>query len=80
MSNDSFKLVVKLIDKGFEYIPVEEIGQKNHFIYAVTQAAPFVRSWCIPYLDATAKEELKIQIENNLCDDVNLLWIEIVCE
>ena len=65
--------------QDFEYIPSEEIGKKNHFIYAVTQAAPFVRSWRLP-LAVTEKEDLRIKIENNLCDDVNLLWIEIVCE
>lgn len=67
------------VHKGFEYIPVDEIGEKNHFIYAITQAAPFVRSWRLP-LSVTEKEDIRIQIENNLCDDVDLLWIEIVCE
>jgi hypothetical protein len=65
--------------KDFEYIPEEEIGRKNHFIYAVTQGAPFVYSWHLP-LTVTKKEDLRIQIENTLYDNVNILWIEILCE
>ncbi len=69
----------ELVFTGFEYIPGSDIGKNNDFIYAVTQAAPFVSSGYLP-LVAEEKETLKMKIENNICQDVNLLWIEILCE
>ena len=63
---------------GFEYISQEEISKEHRFIYAVSQAAPFVTSVCFP--EDIAESKLKITIENAFCDEVKLLWLELVCE
>lgn len=65
------------IPKGYEYIPKEEIGKKNLFIYAISQAAPFVFSTELP---CGMQEDAEIRIENKSRDAVEVLWIEAVCE
>ena len=64
---------------GFEYVPETEIGKNNHFIYALTQAAPFVYSAYLPN-NILKNNTLSVEIKNKFCDNLEILWIEIVCE
>ena len=61
--------------KGFEYIPENKIGIENHFIYAVSQAAPYVKTAEL----ALSAEDERIRIKNESLRDVKILWIEISC-
>ena len=65
--------------EGFEFIPKSEIGKKSHFIYALTQAAPFV---CAAVLPAGLLESapLHIKIRNDSEKPLEILWLEILCE
>jgi len=65
--------------KGFEYIPEAEIGKKSAFIYAVSQAAPYVKSAVMP-ISENEKELLEITIQNTSAKTVNILWIEFYFE
>ena len=65
--------------KGFEYIPENEIGIDNHFIYALTQAAPVVLSVDLPK-NILENESVHVKIQNDFCDTIKIMWIEIVCE
>ncbi len=80
-ANDRFVGVFKKqpVCFGFEHISEEDISKEHRFIYAVSQAAPFVGYVCLPD-DIAEKRELKITIENTLCNEVKLLWLELVCE
>lgn len=62
--------------KGYEYIPKEELG-KHLFIYAISQAAPFVFSATLP---SGITEVEEIEIKNASGGSVELLWIEGACE
>ncbi len=64
--------------EGFAYIPREEIGKQGEFIYAVTQAAPVVRSVTLS-ADAV-KENAVIEIRNMHAEEAKILWLETVCE
>lgn len=64
---------------GFEYIPAADVGKENPFIYAVTQAAPVVKSASLP-ADAWKDGTLAIKIQNTSGDMLKLLWLEITCE
>ena len=64
--------------EGFAYIPREEIGKQVDFIYALTQAAPVVRSVTLS-ADAV-KENAVIEIRNMHAEEVKILWLETVCE
>jgi len=74
---DSFKK--EPVFPGFEYISEEDIAKEHTFIYALTQAAPFVTSVSLPF-DAGERCEVEIKIENPHSDAVKLLWLELVCE
>lgn len=63
----------------FAYIPPSEIGRDNHFIYALTQAAPFVFSVDIP-INIFENDSVNVKIKNDACNEMNIMWIEIVCE
>lgn len=67
------------IFEGFEFVPEDEIGKKNHFIYALTQAAPIVYSAALP-MDLPNADKLFVEIRNSSCEAVKILWLEIVCE
>ena len=59
---------------GFAYIPETEIGKENEFIYAVSQAAPYVKSSVLPF---EKNESAEIIIKNNAAHPVALLWLEL---
>ena len=61
---------------GYEYIPKEELG-KHLFIYAISQAAPFVFSIGIP---GDIPEDALVEIKNASGGAAEILWIEVVCE
>lgn len=65
--------------RGFAYIPEAEIDRDNHFIYAVTQAAPFVSSVCLTS-ESVEKESLHIRIQNDSRYELKILWLEVVLE
>ena len=60
--------------EGFAYIPETEIGKENDFIYAVSQAAPYVKSSVLPLAE---NESAEITIKNNAAHPVDLLWLEL---
>lgn len=60
----------------FAYIPPTQIGKGNSFIYAVSQAAPCVKSAVLP-----EKEQLlEITVCNISAQTVNILWLELSFE
>ena len=63
--------------KGFEYIPETKIGKESEFIYAISQAAPYVKS---SVLTLEKNELAEITIKNNALQPVNLLWLELSFE
>lgn len=69
----------EVVCKGFEYIPETAIGKDNHFIYALTQAAPVVFSVYLPN-DIILNDNFCVKIQNHNCNEIKILWIEIVCE
>lgn len=65
--------------KTFEYLSESEIQKGHDFIYSVTQAAPFVST--VELTASTFENEgVMIKIKNDLCDEIKILWIEIICE
>ena len=75
---EQLSLHSETVFKDFEYIPETQIG-KSEFIYAVSQAAPFVKSAILPIREAD-HGLLKISIQNNSAETVNILWIELYVE
>ena len=65
------------IYEGFEYIPPSE-KKKDEFIYTLTEAAPFVKSFIIP-TNTLFDGRLKIKIQNHSNTELNILWLEISC-
>ena len=65
--------------KTFEYLSESEIQKGHDFIYSVTQAAPFVST--VELTASTFENEgVMIKIKNDFCDEIKILWIEIICE
>lgn len=62
---------------GFEYITEINIAKRNDFIYAVSQAAPYVKTSVLPFEENGSTE---ISIKNNASHPVNLLWLELSFE
>jgi len=65
------------IFEGFEYVPSAKICKENIFIYAVSQAAPCVKSALLPL---TCDEKAKIAIKNKSAQTINILWLELEFE
>lgn len=63
--------------KGFEYIPETQIGKESEFIYAISQAAPYVKT---AILSLNEDGPVEITIKNNTLQPVNLLWLELSFE
>lgn len=62
---------------GFEYITQSKIGKQSEFIYAVSQAAPYVKS--IP-LSLSLNKNLEMVIQNISNETIKILWIELSFE
>ena len=61
------------------YLSESEIQKGHDFIYSVTQAAQFVST--VELTASTFENEgVMIKIKNDLCDEIKILWIEIICE
>jgi len=67
------------VHPGFAFIPQDQIGRDNEFIYAVSQAAPCVRTVAIP-AQAMAASAAKITIRNESSQNILLLWLEFRCD
>lgn len=64
---------------GFDYIPETEIGKDNHFIYSVSQAAPYIKSALLP-ISLCETPFIDIVVQNNTSQIANILWIELSFE
>jgi len=61
---------------GFAYVPENQIGKDNEFIYAVSQAAPYVKTAMLP-TELLEKQSVTVTIQNKAMQPVKLLWIEL---
>lgn len=73
-NNQETALLNAPVFEGFEYIPETEIGKESEFIYAVSQAAPYVKTSELSLKD---KGSTEITIKNNTVHPVDLLWLEL---
>jgi len=75
----TYPLQKEAVFPGFSYIPETQIGKDSEFIYAVSQAAPSVKSVRLP-VSSLENELLHITIRNQSAQAVNILWLELSLE